>query len=82
MRCKTKQSKTEKTKSVLHAGKHRICTQKMRKSKYIIFLYFFFYILYYFYTKNKTELQNTRIHSIVFWTGEVLLKFIIGIFFM
>ena len=44
MRCKTKQSKTEKTKSVLHAGKHRICTQKMRKSKYIIFLYFFLFI--------------------------------------
>jgi len=33
MRYKRKQSKTEKTKSVLHAGKHRICTQKMRKSK-------------------------------------------------
>ena len=34
MRHKRKQSKTEKTKSALHATKHRICTQKMRKSKY------------------------------------------------
>jgi len=34
MRYKRKQSKTEKTKSVLHAEKHRICTQKIRKSKY------------------------------------------------
>jgi len=33
-RYKRKQSKQKKTKSVLHAGKHRICTQKMRKSKY------------------------------------------------
>jgi len=32
-------------------------------------------------TKNKTELQNTRTHSILFWTGEMLLKFIIGIYF-
>ena len=32
-------------------------------------------------TKNKTELQNTRIHSILFWTREMLLKFITGIFF-
>ena len=59
MRYKRKQSKTEKTKSVLHAGKHRVCTQKMRKSKY---------------TKTKTELQNTRIPRILFWTGEMLLK--------
>jgi len=27
-------AKQKKTKSVLHAGKHRICTQKMRKSRY------------------------------------------------
>jgi len=33
MRYKRKQSKT-KTKSALHAGKHGIYTQKMRKSKY------------------------------------------------
>jgi len=32
-------------------------------------------------TKNKTELQTTRIHSILFWTGEMLLKFKIGNFF-
>jgi len=25
-------------------------------------------------TKNKTELQNTRIHSILFWTGEMLVN--------
>jgi len=31
--------------------------------------------------KNKTELQNTRMHSILFWTGEMLLKFIVGNFF-
>jgi len=34
MTYKRKQSKTEKTKSVLDAGKHRVCTQNMRKSKY------------------------------------------------
>jgi len=28
--------------------------------------------------KIKTELQNTRIHSILFWTGEIWLKFKIG----
>ena len=56
----------KKTKSVLHAGKHRVCTQKIQKSKY---------------TQNKTELQNTRIHSVLFWTREMLLKFIIGNFF-
>ena len=32
-------------------------------------------------TKNKTELQNPRIHSILFWTGEMLLKFKIGNFY-
>jgi len=31
--------------------------------------------------KNKTELQNTIIHSILFWTGEMLQKFTIGNFF-
>jgi len=37
MRYKRKQNKTKqnrKNKSVLHAGKHRVCTKKMRKSKY------------------------------------------------
>jgi len=34
MRYERKQSKTEKNRKVLHAGKHRVCTQKMRKSKY------------------------------------------------
>ena len=28
--------------------------------------------------KRSTELQNTRIHSILFWTSEMLLKFIVG----
>jgi len=32
-------------------------------------------------TENKTALQNTRIHSILLWTSEMLLKFIIGNFF-
>ena len=31
--------------------------------------------------KKQPELQNTRIHSILFWTREMLLKFIIGNFF-
>jgi len=40
MRYRRKQSKTEKskkckkTKSVLHAEKHRMCTQKIWKSRY------------------------------------------------
>ena len=31
--------------------------------------------------KKEAELQNTRIHSILFWTWEMLLKFIIENFF-
>ena len=31
--------------------------------------------------KIQAELQNTRIHSILFWAREMLLKFIIGNFF-
>jgi len=31
--------------------------------------------------KKEVELQNTRKHSILFWTREMLLKFIIGNFF-
>ena len=31
--------------------------------------------------KKQAELQNTRLHSILFWTREMLLKFIIGNFF-
>jgi len=34
MRNKRKQSKTEKIKCVLHAEKHRMCTQKIPRSKY------------------------------------------------
>ena len=44
---KTKQNR-KKTKGALHAEKHRMCTQKIRKSKY---------------TQKIKELQNTRIHS-------------------
>jgi len=33
------------------------------------------------YTKTKTELQNTRIPRVLFWTGEMLLKLKIGKFF-
>ena len=47
VRKKTRQNR-KKTKGVLHAEKHRMCTQKIQKSKY---------------TYNKTELQNTRNHS-------------------
>jgi len=31
--------------------------------------------------KISAELQDTRIHSILFWTREMLVKFIIGNFF-
>jgi len=34
MSYKKKQSKTEKQKVYFHAEKHRMCTQKIRKSKY------------------------------------------------
>jgi len=66
MRYKRKQSKTEKNKSVLHTEKHRMCTQKIRKSKYT----------------QKTK-QSYRILelTIVCWTNEMLLKFIVGNFF-
>ena len=61
-----KTSKTEKNKRCTYVEKHRMCTQKIRKCKY---------------PQKITELQNTRIHSIWFWTKEMLLKFIIGNFF-
>ena len=47
------------------AEKHRMCTQKIKYEKVNIH-------------KNK---QNYRIHSILFWTSEMWLKFIVGNFF-
>ena len=62
MRYNENKAKQKKTKSVLHAGKHRMCTQKIRKSKY---------------TQKIKQLQNTRIqmhrmaagtlHFLVIW---------------
>ena len=66
MRYKRKQSKTEKTKSVLHAEKHRICTQKIRKSKY---------------TQKIKQSYRILEFTVFFWTNEMLLKFILGTFF-
>ena len=34
MMYKENKAKQKKTKSVLYAGKHRVCTQKIRKSEY------------------------------------------------
>ena len=66
MRYKRKHSKTEKTKCVLHAERHRMCTQKIRKSKY-----------------TQIIKQSYRIleFTVVCWTNEMLLKFIVGNFF-
>jgi len=67
MRYKRKQSKTEKKqKDVLYAEKHGMCTQKIRKSKY-----------------TQIIKQSYRIleFTVVFWTNEMLLKFIVGNFF-
>ena len=61
---KTKQNR-KKRKVYFYAEKHRMCTQKIRKSKY---------------TQKITELQNTRIHSILVCKSEMLLKFIVGNF--
>ena len=61
---KTKQNR-KKQKVYFHAEKHRMCTQKIRKSRY---------------TQKINRVQNTRIHSILVWTSEMLRKFIIGNF--
>jgi len=60
MRCKRKQSKT---KSVLHAEKHRMCTQKIRKSKY---------------TQKIKQSYRIPEFTVVCWTNEMLVKFIVG----
>jgi len=65
MRYKRKQSKTEKKQSVLHAEKHRMCTQKIRKSKY---------------TQNIKQSYRILAFTVVCWTNEMLLKFIVGNF--
>jgi len=46
-----------------------MCTQKKKYEKVNIH-------------KKYTELHNTRIHSILFWKSEMLLKFVIWNFFM
>jgi len=63
MRYKTKQ---KKTKRVLHAEKHRMCTQEIRKSKYT--------------QKIKRSLRILEF-TVACWTNEMLLKFIVGNFF-
>jgi len=67
MRHKTKQIKTEKKQKVYFMPES--IEYAHRKCEKVI------------HTKNKTDLQKTRIHSIMFWTGEMLLKFIIQNFF-
>jgi len=66
MRYKTKQSKTEKTKSVLHAETHRMCTQEIQKSKY---------------TQKVKQCYRLLEFTALFWTNEMLLKIIVGNFF-
>ena len=62
MRYKRKQSKTEKN-GVLHAETHRMCTQKIRKSKY---------------TQKIKQSYRILEFTVVCWTNEMLLKFIVG----
>jgi len=59
-------AKQKKIKSVLHAEKHRMCTQKIRKSKY---------------TQKIKQSYRILEFTVVFWTNEMLLKFIVGNFF-
>ena len=66
MRYKREQSKIEKTKSVLHAEKHRNCTQKIGKSKY---------------TQKIKQSYRILEFTVVCWTKEMLLKFTVGNFF-
>ena len=58
-----KKSKTEKNKGCTYMSRSIECAHRKYEKVF---------------TKNKAELQNTRIHSILFWTREMLLKFIIG----
>ena len=64
MQKKTKQNR--KKQSVLHAEKHRMCTQRIRKSKY---------------TQKIKPSYRTLEFTVVCWTNEMLLKFIVGNFF-
>ena len=66
MRYKRKQSKTEKNKSVLHAEKHKMCAQKIRKSKY---------------TQKIKQSYRILEFTVVCWTNEMLMKFIVREFF-
>jgi len=63
-----KKSKTEKNKRCTYMPKSIECAHRKYEKVNI--------------HKKQAELQNTRKHSILFWTREMLLKFIIGIFFM
>ena len=63
---KRKQSKTEKNKKCISAEKHRMCTQKIRKSKY---------------TQKIKQSYRIIEFTVVCWTNEMLLKFIVGNFF-
>jgi len=65
MRYNENKAKQKKTKSVLHAGKHRMCTQKIRKSKY---------------TQKIKQSYRILEFTVVCWTNEMLLKFIVGNF--
>ena len=67
MRYKRKQSKTERNKKcTFHAEKHRMCTQKIRKNKY---------------TQKIKQSYRILEFTVVCWTNEMLLKFIVGNFF-
>ena len=63
---KTKQNR-KKNKVYFHAEKHRMCTQKIRKVN--------------IHKKEINRVTEYRKHSILFWTREMLLKFINGNFF-
>jgi len=69
MRYKRKQSKTEKKQKVYCMPKSIECAYRKYEKVNT--------------HKNKTELQNTRIleFTVVCWTNEMLLKFIVGNFF-
>jgi len=60
---KTKQNR-KKLKRYFHAERHKMGTQKTKYEKVNIH-------------KKYTELHNTRIHTILFWKSEMLLKFVI-----
>ena len=62
-----KKSKTEKNKGCTYMSRSIECAYRKYEKVFV--------------HKKYVELQNIRIHSILFWTREMLLKFIIGNFF-